>query len=123
MRVWPLYCASANVTLVTYSPLAISNSLAAPPEPPWMKVWLDSLLWRRGIREPGDLTSAKFRAFAPRDSQQDIDLTAVVRSLIKYFEERQALAPDLSAPERHDPSRSTVTAGSAGTRICPGVLG
>jgi site-specific recombinase XerD len=54
---------------------------------------LDRLLWRRGIREPGDLTSAKFRAFAPRDSQQDIDLTAVVRSLTKYFEERQALAP------------------------------
>ena len=56
---------------------------------------LDRLLWRRGIRGPGDLTSAELRAFAPRDSQQDIGLTAAVRSLIKYFEGRQALA---SAP-------------------------
>ena len=59
---------------------------------------LDCLLWRRGIRGPGDLTSAKLRAFAPKDSQQDIGLTAVVRSLTKYFEERQVLAPAHSTP-------------------------
>jgi integrase/recombinase XerD len=54
---------------------------------------LDRLLWRRGIHGPGDLTSVELRSFAPKDSQQDIDLTAVVRSLIKFFEERKALAP------------------------------
>ena len=54
---------------------------------------LDRLLHRRGVRRPGDLTAPELRAFAPKDSQQDIDLTAVVRSLIRYFDERQVLAP------------------------------
>jgi len=59
---------------------------------------LDGLLRRRGVRSPGDLTASELLAYAPKDSQKDIDLAAVVRSLVQYFEERHALAPAGSTP-------------------------
>ncbi len=61
---------------------------------------LDRLLWRRGVRAPGDLTTAELLAYAPKDSQRDIDLTAVVRSLAKYFEDRHLLAPSRTTPRQ-----------------------
>lgn len=54
---------------------------------------LDALLWRRGIRHPGELNAAEFLAYAPEDSQKDISLAALVRSLVRYFEEQHALVP------------------------------
>jgi site-specific recombinase XerD len=45
-------------------------------------------------------TAAEFLAYAPKDSQRDIDLTAVVRSLVKYLEERHLLAPAHSTPRQ-----------------------
>jgi integrase/recombinase XerD len=59
---------------------------------------LDALLRRRGIQCPADLTAAAFLAFAPKDSQDDIDLAAVVRSLVQYFEARHLLAPPVPTP-------------------------
>jgi site-specific recombinase XerD len=59
---------------------------------------LDGVLRRRGVRSPGDLTAPELLAFAPEDSQKDIALAAVVRSLTQYFEERHALAPACSTP-------------------------
>jgi len=53
---------------------------------------LDALLWRHGIRHPGELNAAELLAYAPKDSQQDISLAAVVRSLVRYFEEQHGLA-------------------------------
>lgn len=54
-------------------------------------------LRRRGIRVPRDSTAAQWRAFAPKDSQHDIGLGALVRSLVQYLESegllRKAAAP------------------------------
>jgi site-specific recombinase XerD len=61
---------------------------------------LDRRLWQRGVRSPGDLTAAEFLAFAPKDSQSDIDLAAVVRSLVKYLEDQHLLVPARSTPRQ-----------------------
>lgn len=54
---------------------------------------LDARLYRRGVRSLRDLTAEELLAYAPRDSQEDIHLAAVVRSLVRYFQEQSALAP------------------------------
>jgi len=59
---------------------------------------IDALLWRRGVRRPSDLTAAEFLAYAPKDSQDDICLTAAIRSLVRYFEQQHVLAPAQPAP-------------------------
>jgi integrase/recombinase XerD len=73
------------------------RSQGYPPLPIYSRVRaarrIDALLWRRGVRRPGDLTAADFLAYAPGDSQDDIDLAAAIRSLVRYFEEQHALAP------------------------------
>jgi len=53
---------------------------------------LDAMLQRRGVRDPRSLTAKELLAYAPADSQLDIDLAAVVRSLVRYFEHRGMLA-------------------------------
>ncbi len=53
---------------------------------------LDSLLWKRGIRHPGEITVTELLVYAPKDSQENIYLAAVVRSLARYFEDQNALA-------------------------------
>lgn len=59
---------------------------------------LDALLRGRGVLCPSDLTAAEFRSIAPKDSQEDICLAALVRSFACYFEERRAFAPSCSTP-------------------------
>jgi site-specific recombinase XerD len=67
-----------------------------PPLPIRMRVRaakrLDALLRQRGVRRPGDLTAAELLAYAPENSQEDIALAAVVRSLLRYFQDQHALA-------------------------------
>jgi site-specific recombinase XerD len=74
-----------------YPPLPIYSRLRAARH-------IDALLWRRGVRRLGDLTAVKFLAYAPRDSQDDIDLAAAIRSLVRYFEDQHALAPARPTP-------------------------
>ena len=59
---------------------------------------LDALLGARGVRQPGDLTEAALLQYAPADSQDDIYLAAVVRSLARYFHEQGVLAPTQATP-------------------------
>jgi len=80
------------------------RSQGYPPLPICLRVraarQIDTLLWRRGVRRPGDLTAAEFLAYAPKDSQDDICLAAAIRSLVRYFEEQHALAPARPTPEQ-----------------------
>ena len=54
---------------------------------------LDEVLRRDDVRRVEDLTAEQLLAYAPKDSQQDIGLAAVVRSLTTYLEGIQALVP------------------------------
>lgn len=54
---------------------------------------VDALLRRRGVRRLKDLSRAQLVALAPRDSQDDVYLAAVVRSLALFLDERGVLAP------------------------------
>src|SRR5690554_4640711 len=47
---------------------------------------LDEVLRRDEVRRVEDLTAEQLLAYAPKDSQQDIGLAAVVRSLTTYLE-------------------------------------
>jgi integrase/recombinase XerD len=47
---------------------------------------LEARLWRRGVRRLEGLRGSELRRFAPGDSQDDIYLSAVVRSLTRYLE-------------------------------------
>ena len=53
---------------------------------------LDALLRRSGVRNPCDLTATCLLAYAPTDSQTDIDLAAIVRSLARYLAQQNMLA-------------------------------
>ncbi len=64
-----------------YPPLPIRLRLRALPR-------LDRLLRRRGVRRLEDLCAAQLLEYAPRDSQDDIYLSALVRSLARYLEAR-----------------------------------
>ena len=59
---------------------------------------LDALLGQQGVHGPGDLTAEQLLAYAPRDSQQDIELAAVVRALARYFGETHLFAPSRQTP-------------------------
>jgi site-specific recombinase XerD len=59
---------------------------------------IDARLRRRGVRKIGELSAAQLLALAPRDSQDDINLAATVRSLASYFEARGLLVSPLSTP-------------------------
>lgn len=53
---------------------------------------VDARLRRRGARRLQDLSRPGLLALAPRDSQDDVYLAAVVRSLALYLDERDVLA-------------------------------
>lgn len=59
---------------------------------------LDSLLRQHGVHAPSDLTASDLLAYAPKDAQQDANLAAVVRSFVRYFEQRGMLALPPSTP-------------------------
>ena len=59
---------------------------------------LETLLHREGVRELGKLSRADLLAFGPRRSPDDIYLSAVVRSLAAYLEERGSLAVPVATP-------------------------
>jgi site-specific recombinase XerD len=61
---------------------------------------LDTLLRRRGVRQLSELTAAELLGYAPTDSQDDIPLAAVVRSLVRYCKERGALAEPPATPTK-----------------------
>lgn len=54
---------------------------------------VDARLRRRGVRRLRDLSRAQLLSVAPRDSQDDVYLAAVVRSLAQYLDARGVLAP------------------------------
>jgi integrase/recombinase XerD len=58
---------------------------------------VDARLRRRGVRRLEDLSWAELLALAPRDSQDDVYLAAVVRSLARFLDERDVLAPSTPA--------------------------
>ena len=60
---------------------------------------VDAMLHRRGVRHPDSLTRAQLLELAPRDSQDDIYLSAVVRSLADYLDERGLLAQPAATPQ------------------------
>lgn len=60
---------------------------------------VDAMLHRRGVRHPDSLTRAQLLELAPRDSQDDIYLSAVVRSLADYLDERGLLAQPTATPQ------------------------
>jgi site-specific recombinase XerD len=57
---------------------------------------LDARLRRRGIRRLADVSAADLLRFAPSDSQDDIERNALVRSLVRFLDERHLLAPHQS---------------------------
>ena|SRR6185436_17289279 len=59
---------------------------------------LDALLRRDGIRRLEDLSAGELLAYAPADSQDDVYRAALVRSLVRYLQEREALRPAGSTP-------------------------
>jgi len=56
----------------------------------------DARLRRRGVQDPRTLTANELLTYAPANSQEDIDLAAVVRSFMHYFGQCGVLA--LSPP-------------------------
>ena len=59
---------------------------------------LDALLHRRGFRDLGVLSRTQLLELAPRDSQDDIYLAALVRSLADYLDGRGLLARPAATP-------------------------
>ncbi|MFQ5699947.1 MAG: site-specific integrase [Myxococcota bacterium] len=59
---------------------------------------VDALLRRRGVRGLGALCRAQLLGLAPRDSQDDVYLAAVVRSLADYLDTRGLLARPAATP-------------------------
>jgi site-specific recombinase XerD len=54
---------------------------------------VDARLRRRGVRRLEDLSRTKLVALAPRDSQDDMYLAAVVRSLALFLDKRDVFVP------------------------------
>jgi site-specific recombinase XerD len=62
---------------------------------------LDVRMYRRGVRRVGDLSAEQLLAFAPRHSEADPSLSAVVRSLASFLDGQGLLAPPvLTAGEK-----------------------
>jgi integrase/recombinase XerD len=59
---------------------------------------LDARLRRRGVRDVSALSRAELLRFAPSDSESDVYLGTLVRSLTSYFEEREVLALPAATP-------------------------
>lgn len=74
-----------------FPPTPIQRRLRALPR-------VDSLLRRRGTRQLGTVTRAQLLGLAPQDSQDDVYLAALVRSLADYFDERGLLASPAATP-------------------------
>jgi site-specific recombinase XerD len=74
-----------------YSPLPIRLRLHALPR-------LEAKLWRRGVRRLEGLCGSELGRLAPRDSQDDIYLSAVVRSLTRHLEARGVLGQEAMTP-------------------------
>jgi site-specific recombinase XerD len=53
---------------------------------------LDTELYRHGVQGPKDLSAATLLAYAPANAGDDVYLSAVVRSLVAYFDVRGVLA-------------------------------
>ena len=64
---------------------------------------LDALLQRQGVRDPLTLTARELLACLPGKARSDIHLAAVIRSLVRYFEQFGMLAP---APGRNNANAS-----------------
>ena len=77
-----------------YPPLPIRLRLRQLPR-------VDEMLRQRGVARIEDLTAAELLSLAPQDSQDDVYLAALVRSLARYFaaEGRLAVPPPTSAEE------------------------
>lgn len=62
---------------------------------------VDEMLGQRGVDQLDALTAADLLALAPQDSQDDIYLAALVRSLVRYFVAQNllAVAPPTAAEE------------------------
>jgi integrase/recombinase XerD len=74
-----------------YPPLRIRLRIRETPR-------VEARLRKRGMRRLEDLSRDQLLALAPRDSQMDVYLGAVVRSLAEYFEERGVLAHQAQTP-------------------------
>lgn len=74
-----------------YPPLPIRRRLLVLPR-------VDLLLHRRGVRQLGAVSHAQFLGLAPRDSQDDVYLAAVVRSLADYLDGRGVLPHAAATP-------------------------
>jgi integrase/recombinase XerD len=74
-----------------YPHLCISRRLRALPR-------LDARMRRRGVRRLEALCAAELLRFAPRHSEDDAQLSGVVRSLVRYLNGRGLLAQRESTP-------------------------
>lgn len=59
---------------------------------------LDALLHRRGVRRLEDLSAAELLRFAPRDSQDDVYMAALVHSLARHLDAEGVLARRVATP-------------------------
>jgi site-specific recombinase XerD len=59
---------------------------------------LDARLRRRGVRRLEDLCAAELLRFGPRRSRDDVQLSGVVRSLVRYLDGRDLLAGRVLTP-------------------------
>lgn len=59
---------------------------------------VDVLLHRQGVRDLGAISRAQLLELAPRDSQDDVYLAAVIRSLADYFDGGGLLARQATPP-------------------------
>jgi site-specific recombinase XerD len=74
-----------------YTPLPIRLRLHVLPR-------LEARLRRRGVRQMEGLRRSELLRFAPRDSQDDVYLSALVRSLTHYLETRGVLGREVMTP-------------------------
>lgn len=59
---------------------------------------LDAMLRQRGVHGVGDLTAAELLRYAPSKAQDDRNLSAAVRSLVRYFDATGVLPPPPVTP-------------------------
>lgn len=59
---------------------------------------LDARMRRRGLRRLKDLSARQVLAFAPRGSQKDVYMSALVRSFVEFLRTRGSLAPPETTP-------------------------
>lgn len=61
---------------------------------------LDALLQAAGVSCPSELTAIELLRYGPKKSWDDVYLSAIVRSLARYFDEQDILAPPTNTPTR-----------------------